>query len=183
MFSRLRRSRRYLRLDGPLRVVAGLVVPDTQTHTHTHTHRPSTVTLAHTYYRHVHRFMVRVPGLVSQSVPGLHLQFLHRRFPMVPVSDDFGGANKNVLTKTEATSVTSLKTLPPLTSRRSRVLWFCRTLRSIGTQQVKVDAAVSPLMLCFSRYRPKKLTGSICNVNYRLECCPHVHFRFAAKSP
>ena len=40
-----------------------------------------------------------------------------------------------------------------------------------------VDGAVSPLMLCF---RPKKLTGSISNVNYRLECCPHAHFRFAA---
>ena len=48
---------------------------------------------------------------------------------------------------------------------------------------LKVDGAVSPLMLCFSRYRPKKLTGSITNVNYRLECCPHAHFRFAAKSP
>ena len=37
MFPRLRRSRRYLRLDAQLRVEAGLVVPDT--------HRPSTVTL------------------------------------------------------------------------------------------------------------------------------------------
>ena len=44
MLPRSRRSRRYLQLETQLRVVAGLVVPDTRTHAHTHTH---TVTLAH----------------------------------------------------------------------------------------------------------------------------------------
>ena len=38
MLPSLRRSRRYLQLDAQLRVVAELVVPDTQTETHTHTH-------------------------------------------------------------------------------------------------------------------------------------------------
>ena len=38
MFPRLRRSRSNLRFDAPLRVVAGLVVPDRQTDTQTDTH-------------------------------------------------------------------------------------------------------------------------------------------------
>ena len=38
MLPRLCRSRRYLRLEAQLRVVAGFVVPDRQTDTHTHTH-------------------------------------------------------------------------------------------------------------------------------------------------
>ena len=91
---------------------------------------------------------------------------LFKHFPMVPVWDAFGGADKNVLTKTDGTSVTSRKTRPHLSSRCSRVLSFWRTLRYIGiiysiSIGVTADSVVSQLMLCFSRARPKNLTRSI----------------------